>query len=252
MKLHLIKGDSFKILQKLEGESIDLILTDPPYTASKSRHLFWKEKSYKKINIDWDKIDDIDSFNKEWILKLEPLLKDGGVVYVTCSLHNISSLLKIFENTKLRLRNIITWFKPNAMPTQRAYLGYFAYSCEYILFYSRGKINTWNYKWMKKLNNEKQQRDLLTFNVLTEEKWGHPTQKPELLWKYLIQTCTKENDIILDIFLGSGTTMKCARDLNRNCIGIEINPSYIERIKKRLNWESSLDNSIEWIYEEVE
>jgi DNA modification methylase len=79
-----------------------------------------------------------------------------------------------------------------------------------------------------------------------KERTEHPTQKPEKLIEPFIKYWTNEGDIILDPFLGSGTTMKVARDLNRNCIGIEIDEKYIEMTKKRLNWEVSLDVGFEF------
>jgi len=74
----------------------------------------------------------------------------------------------------------------------------------------------------------------------------HPTQKPESIIKWIMEYLSKKGDTVLDPFLGSGTTMKVAKDLERNCIGIEINEEYINMTKKRLNWGHSLPDFIEW------
>lgn len=228
--------DCFTYLSKLLDAQVDMFFCDPPYNASKSKPLIWKEKSYKKINEEWDKIDDLDGFNHQWIEAIIPKMKEGGVIFITCSFHNINSLLNVLNNTELKFRNIITWFKPNAMPMQSANHGYFAYSCEYILFYSKGKINhRWNYEWIKKENGGIQKRDLFNFKVCQDKKSGHPSQKPLSLLKYLIQTCTKEKEVVGDIFMGSGTTALASKQLNRNFIGCDINKEYVEMAQKRLN-----------------
>ncbi len=100
--------------------------------------------------------------------------------------------------------------------------------CEYINYFSKGRVKTFNYDLAKKLNNNKQQRDLLIFKVCQDKKTGHPSQKPLALMKYLIEIHSKENDIVLDPFLGSGTTGIACKLLNRKFIGIEMNKEYLE------------------------
>ena len=236
----IYQEDCVQGLSQLQDNSVDLFVCDPPYNASKSKPMEWKEKSYKKIDADWDKIDDLDGFNERWIKAVEPKLKEGGAIYVTCSFHNISSLMNAFAKTGLTFRNIVTWFKPDAMPMQVANQGFFAYSCEYVLFYSKGSISKrWNYRWM--CNRQfplkatgSQQRDLLVMNVSGDEKTGHPSQKPEKLIKYLIQTCTQENDLVVDCFMGSGTTAVSCLKLGRLFVGFELNPEYVQQANERI------------------
>lgn len=83
------------------------------------------------------------------------------------------------------------------------------------------------------------------------DKQYHFLQKPYELIATLIKNSSNKGDTVLDCFLGSGTTMKAALDLKRNCIGIEINPKYINIIKQRLNWGISLNPGIEWEYFET-
>ena len=64
---------------------------------------------------------------------------------------------------------------------------------------------------------------------------NHPTQKPEALFERIILVSSNENDLILDPFAGSGTSLRVCQQINRKCIGIEINPDYVEMIQKRLS-----------------
>ena len=221
--------DCLSFLNNMSNDYVDMFFCDPPYNASKTKPLIWKEKSYTKINAEWDKIEDLDGFNNNWIKSIIPKMKEGGILFITCSFHNLNSLLNVLNQSELKFRNIITWFKPNAIPMQSANQGYFAYSCEYVLFYSKGKINhRWNYKWIKQENNGIQKRDLFDFKVCQDKKTGHPSQKPLSLLRYLIQTCTKEGDLVGDIFSGSGTTALASKQLNRKFIGCDNNKEYVE------------------------
>ncbi|MCM8803595.1 MAG: site-specific DNA-methyltransferase, partial [Candidatus Omnitrophica bacterium] len=74
----------------------------------------------------------------------------------------------------------------------------------------------------------------------------HPTQKPLKVMENIVAKASEPNMLVLDPFLGSGTAMVACKNLKRSCIGVEINSKYIEIIKKRLNWGSSLSNKIEW------
>jgi len=82
----------------------------------------------------------------------------------------------------------------------------------------------------------------------SKEKTKVNNQLPSKLVKRIIQSISTKNDVIFDPFLGSGTTMKACLELNRNCVGIEINKDYIDITKKRLNWGSSLNPEIEFNY----
>jgi len=150
----------------------------------------------------------------------------------------------------LKLNNILTWYKTNAMPniTKRT----FTHSTEYVCWFVKGKNWIFNYEKIKKFNPNKtkngefkQMRDFLDFIELPivqgkerlKKKNGralHPTQKPEELLELIIIASSKRNDIILDPFFGSGTTGIIAKKLGRNWIGIENNENYIKAAKNRL------------------
>lgn len=254
-KLTLICGDALRILPKLEDESVDLILTDPPYNCGKKKFGI-KEKSYKRISEDWD------TYTKEEYKELMiaifqeyyRTMKKGASLLITGMFHNaFDTHIWLRDELNFTFRNFITWFKSDAMPIQFAkQIGCYAYSCEYINYFIKGKrTKTFNYDLAKSLNHERQQRDLLNLKVYSDIKSkieNHPAQKPSDLWNYLIKIHSRENDLILDSFIGSGTTLKSCLELNRTCIGIEKEKKYIDMTKKRLNWGSSLNPEIEFEY----
>jgi len=86
-------------------------------------------------------------------------------------------------------------------------------------------------------NGKRNPKTVLEYPIVQngKEYFGHPTQKPKALIKYLIQSCSNENDIILDPFMGSGTTAKACEELNRRWLGAELEGEYISMINKRLS-----------------
>ena len=233
----LYNGDCLEVMKQLPNESIDLVLTDPPYNCGKKKFEI-KEKSYKRISQEWDTYSKKDY--KELMIKVfiecKRLLKDGGSILVTGMFQNAFDV-NIWKRDELefKFRNFVTWFKHNAMPIKFAkQIGCYAYSCEYINYFSKGKVRTFNYDEAKQLNDNKQQRDVLIFKVCQDIKTGHPSQKSIALWEYLVKIHSNENDLILDPFIGSGTTAVACKNLNRKCIGIEKSQLYLEMAKKRL------------------
>lgn len=235
--IQLYLGDCLEVMKQLPDNSIDLVLTDPPYNCGKKKFEI-KEKSYKRICQEWD------SYTKEDYKELminvfkesKRVLKEGGSILVTGMFQNAFDInIWLRDELEFKFRNFVTWFKPNAMPIKFAkQIGCYAYSCEYINYFSKGKVKTFNYDLAKELNDNKQQRDVLTFKVCQDVKSGHPSQKPLSLWEYLIKIHSNENDTILDPFIGSGTTALVCKRLNRKCIGIEKSKLYLEMAKKRL------------------
>lgn len=254
MKLNTIhKGDCRIILNKeIPEESVDLIFADPPYNLS-GNGLKWEGNKtggdWFMVNEKWDQMTDDEylKFTKEWIEACKRVLKPTGSIYISCTYHNIGELIMVLKALGFTPRNIITWHKNNAMPsmTRRT----FTHSCEYVLFFSKGKKWIFNYNDIKKINperakdgSEKQMRDLWIMPVVqgkerVRDKTGrsaHPTQKPENLLERVILASSNKGDIVLDPFLGSGTTAVVAKCLGRKWIGIETEDKYIRVAEKRL------------------
>tara|TARA_X000001036_G_C20674482_1_gene803665 strand:- start:829 stop:1632 length:804 start_codon:yes stop_codon:yes gene_type:complete len=239
----------------IDKESIDLIFADPPYNMSKKKIDLKNNTTggaYYKVNEEWDKYSDDEYiiFTKEWIQECYYSLKEGGSLYVSCTHHNIGEVLMIAKKAGFDVKNILTWYKTNAMPniTKRV----FTHSTEFVCWFVKGKKWTFNYDLVKKINpnktkegNDKQMRDFFDFIELPivqgkerlknkNNKALHPTQKPEKLLEVIIQASSNKGDIILDPFMGSGTTAVVAERLGRNFIGIEKDESYCDAANNRI------------------
>lgn len=254
MKVNYIyAGDCLKILSKeIELNSIDLIYADPPYNLSGKKLNLPKNKTggaFYKVNEKWDvwESNDYLKFTTDWINACWDILKEGGSTYISCSYHNIGEVILAAKSKGFKLNNIITWYKTNAMPsiTKRT----FTHSTEFVCWFVKGKNWTFNYNELKKINPQrtksgdlKQMRDFIEIPIVQggERLKGlggralHPTQKPERLLEIIIEASSKEGDIVLDPFFGSGTTGVVAKRLRRNWIGIEVDRSYNIAAKKRI------------------
>jgi site-specific DNA-methyltransferase (adenine-specific) len=258
MKTDIIyQGDCIEILSKeIDENSINLIFADPPYNLSGSSLNLINNKTggaYYKVNEKWDTYNYVDyvNFTEKWLEKCYNVLKDNGSLYISCTQHNIGEILIEAKKINLKLNNILTWYKTNAMPniTKRT----FTHSTEFVCWFVKGKNWVFNYDVVKSINpnktkegNNKQMRDFLDFielpivqgNERIKGKNGralHPTQKPQKLLELIILASSNKGNIVLDPFFGTGTTGKVARDLNRKWIGIELNEEYFNIAKKRMN-----------------
>lgn len=236
----LIKSDIFKAIKKIDDKCIDMIFADPPYFLSGNGITC---KSGKMVSVnkgEWDKklsIKEKHKFNKKWIHECYRVLKDNGTIWISGTLHNIYSIGMALEEEGFKIINNITWQKTNPPPNLACKA--FTHSTETILWAKKDIKNikyTFNYALMKKLNNNKQMKDVWTTSLTkkSEKKCGkHPTQKPLEILDRIILSSTNENDIILDPFCGSSTTGISAVKLNRNYIGIDNSKEYIVLSIKR-------------------
>jgi len=257
MKINQIyKGDCVEVMSNFPKESIDLIFSDPPYNLS-GKGIKCKGSTtggdWSMVNEDWDKMTDRDYFvfTKNWIKESKRVLKSNGSIYISCSYHNIGEVITALKEFEFKINNIITWYKTNAMPnvTRRA----FTHSTEFVVWAVKGKGWKFNYENMKEINPEKkkdgtdkQMRDmwgiwelpLVQGKERLKEKESnkslHPTQKPEELLRRIIIASSDEGDLVLDPFLGSGTTAFVAKKLKRNWIGIEKETKYVKASQERL------------------
>jgi site-specific DNA-methyltransferase (adenine-specific) len=252
----IIKGDCIEVMNnKIIAESIDLIFADPPYNLSGSKLDLKNNKTggaYYKVDEEWDTFTKTDyaKFTFAWIEECKKVLKSNGSLYISCTQHNIGELTIAAKELGFELKNILTWYKVNAMPniTKRT----FTHSTEFVLWFVKGKNWIFNYDEVKKFNphktltgDDKQMRDFLDFIELPivqgkERLRGedgralHPTQKPVKLLELIILASSNEGDLVLDPFFGSGTTGYVAQRLKRDWIGIELSEKYIEAAQNRL------------------
>jgi len=237
-KIHL--GDCLELLKEIPSESIDLLITDPPYNISKlndnrdrsklNSPIRRRESPLKYDFGEWDNKtrEEFMEFTKSWLIECCRVLKNGGTIISFFNKEDISFLGWTAKDFGIRTRTILSWHKTNPVPSFRK-VNYLS-ACEFLWIGSKGdKAWTFNFKQQKEMHNFFQ-----TANKSSYGETSHPTEKPLSLIKHLIEIHSKENDLVLDCFIGSGTTSSACKELKRNFIGIEKNPEYIDMANKRL------------------
>ena len=231
-KCKLYNENCMVALKKIRSNSVDLIFADPPYNLSDKKFLTVKSGTVAKCDKgEWDKIDNIEAFNIEWITQCRRVLKDNGTIWISGTLHNHPSIGQCLKKLKFWIINDIIWFKRNAPPLLSR--NRLVPSTELIWLASKNKKYYFNYEHAKKFNSGKQLRNMWEINSqrhVTE----HPTEKPEILLERILEIGTEKKSIVLDPFMGSGTTGVVAKRYERNFIGIEINKRYFKIAKKRI------------------
>jgi len=230
----VILGDCLEKLKEIPDKSVDLVFADPPYNMSKKKGLGWKYSKHITMQEEWDMFskDEFFQFNQQWIRECIRILKHGGSLWVSGSFHNIYQIGFILQHyTDMKINNSVVWFKPNAPPQLQP--NRLAPSTELIWLASKSKKYCFNYDIAKQINNGKQMRNLWEIPA-TRHLTEHPTEKPERLLERIILLGSKEGDLILDPFMGSGTTGVISKRLGRRFIGIEIDPNYFQIATKRI------------------
>ena len=221
-KHKLIIEDCTKVenIQKLCGDQkVDLYLTDPPYNVS------YEGKTKDKLTIQNDKQadDDFILFLSKAFLSADNFLKMGGSFYIWHSdSEGLNFRLACLE-AKWKLRQTLIWSK-NSMVMGRQDYQWQHEPCLY--GWKEGSSHNWY--------SDRKQTTIINHDRPTQSKL-HPTMKPVSLLEYLIKNSSKQEDIILDSFLGSGSTLIACEKLSRICYGAELDPRYADVIIKR--WE---------------
>ncbi len=241
----IILGDSLKILQKLPEKSVDMIFADPPYNLQLNNELYRPNQTKVDGVFDnWDKFSsfaEYDEFTRQWLKECRRVLKDNGTIWVIGSYHNIYRVGTIMQDLGFWFLNDIVWIKTNPMPNFKGTR--FNNAHETLIWAAKSKDSkyTFHYKAMKAYNDDLQMRSDWYIPICSGKerlkingKKLHSTQKPqELLFRIILAT-TNPSDIILDPFMGSGTTGAVAKLLGRNFIGIEKDPVYVREATKRI------------------
>jgi len=251
--------DSLKKLKEIPDNSVDLIFADPPYNLQLKNEL-WRPNQTKVDAVDdeWDKYESFEAYDKfceKWLKECQRILKETGTIWVIGTYHNIFRIGKIMQDLGFWILNDITWVKTNPMPNFRGVR--FTNATETLIWAKKNeqaKGYTFNYQLMKKFNNGKQMRSDWYIPICNgkerikdkEGKKVHSTQKPEKLLKYVILSSSKEGDIVLDPFAGTGTTGAVAKKYGRKWILIEMDKNYCKVIEDRLN---SIKDREKWLEE---
>lgn len=257
----LYRGDCLEVLESFDDQTFDLIFADPPYFLSNGGFTCKGGKRAPVAKGAWDRsrgVEDDHQFTLDWLAACKRVLKPSGTIWVSGTQHVIFSVGFAMQKLGYKLLNTVTWYKPNASPNLSC--RYFTHSTELLVWASpqkKGKLlHTFNYARMKSENGGKQMRDVWSLPRAGEEElapdgcgrvWsqltprkgekafgGHPTQKPLALLERVIASSSHEDAVVLDPFNGSGTTGVAAVSLGRRYVGVDLDPSYLELTRKRL------------------
>lgn len=226
-------GDALDLFKTIKSNSVDLIVADPPYNLG---------KDYGN-NHDLIGFDDYIKFSKAWLTEAKRVLKPSGTIYVFMGVRFISYLYDILDRElEMYFNSWITWHYTQGMGKT---LGFSPRHDDILMFNASQKF-VFNLdsvrvpqKFYRERNNMRGANpgDVWEFSHVhycNANRQKHPTQKPEGLIERMVLASSDENGLVLDPFSGSGTTLRVCQQLNRNAIGFEINPDYVEMTKQRL------------------
>lgn len=214
-------GDCNSLLPELQPETIDLILTDPPYgVAYQSAHRTRTPRFDEIAGDYWNQ-----EFNRKWIESSSRLLVRNGALVLFASDHHLGHFRDLLALSGLNVKRSLVWRK-NAW-TSGDLDADFGHQTEFIVHAHNGR---------RKLQPPRES-NVLAFDRVPPNNLVHPTEKPELLIMYLLRKFDGRS--ILDPFMGSGTTLLAARRLQRRAIGIELEERYCEIAARRLESQSA-------------
>ena len=209
-------GNCIPLLKEGKDNSVDFMITDPPYGINYvSNHYSHQDNPHKEIKNDLS----IDiKFNKKWIAETSRVLKPDSAVMIFTRWDVWNEWVDLIS-PYWNIKNMIVWAKNNWSAGDLK--GNVGNQHELIIFAARGKFKIYG----------KRHTNVWHFDRVPPKK--HPTEKPLGLIKRGIELCTKKNDLVLDPFLGSGTTLEACYQTDRNCIGFEIESKYEQYYKDR-------------------
>ena len=251
----IFHGDCGKIIETLEPNSFQTIIADPPYFQVLLKETWDNQWQTEEDYLDW---------TEDWIKKCARVLKNDGLFFIFGQLGKREHLwlhLCSMATRKMQFHDMLIWDR--AVGYNERYDS-FTPCYEMILvlrkskdakpYFDKDAVRTsYDDDTIKQYLKDKRYKDLdarkthlekgkYATNILrvpslkgsSKEKVGHPSQKPIKLIEMLVQSATREGDLVLDPFLGSGTTAVVCQNLNRNFAGIEIEQKYIEIVESRL------------------
>lgn len=242
----IVQGSCIEVLKTMPAKSVNLIFADPPYNLQLQNELLRPNQTVVAgVDDEWDQFADFstyDRFTEQWLAECRRVLKDDGTIWVIGSYHNIFRVGRIMMDLGYWILNDVIWHKTNPMPNFRGTR--FQNATETMIWAKKSsdqKKYTFNYQAMKNFNDDKQMQNVWHIPLCTGQerikvngKKAHSTQKPESLLYRVILASSNPGDVVLDPFFGSGTTGAVARKLQRNYIGIEISPAYVEIARERI------------------
>ena len=224
----IVNDDCRNRLCKLHDNSIDLILTDPPYNIAKYSTGNIALPGREALNNDIASWDMVDIDPREFIDEFKRILKPDGNIFIFTSYNLIGKWHEVFDK-EFDTFQFFIWHKTN--PAPKIFKNGFLNSCEMIIcMWNKG--HKWNFSNQNEMHNFFESPICMRPERLSEPK--HPAQKPVKLLKHIIKIASNPGDIVFDPFMGVGSTGVAAIELGRKFIGCEIEKNYFDASKKRL------------------
>ena len=224
----ILRADSRDIIKRIPDNSIDFILTDPPYNLGQHSTGNIPLPGRTAMNNDVAEWDMIDFVPEEWAEDFIRILKPTGNLFIFTSYNQLGRWYNCLDH-RFDTSNFMIWHKTN--PAPKIFKAGFLNSCE-MIFTCWNKKHTWNFISQAEMHNFIESSICMRPERLNNPK--HPAQKPVVILKKMIEIASNEGDIIFDPFMGVGSTGVAALELNRRFIGIELDESYFEAAKKRI------------------
>ncbi len=233
-EIEIIQGDALDLLSQMPDESVDLIIADPPYNLGKDFGACSDLKEFSEYI----------KFSEEWLAHAHRILKMPGTLFVFMGVRFVSYFFDILDRKlEMVFNSWISWHYTQGMGKK---IG-FSPRHDDILMFNKSNKFFFNLdpirvpqKYYRARNNMRGANpgDVWQFSHVHychPNRKNHPTQKPEGLIERMVLASSRPGDSILDPFSGSGTTLRVCQQLDRNCVGFELNPQYVEMIGERLD-----------------
>ena len=223
--IDLRHGDCLELMKDISVGSVDAIITDPPYNISRDNNFHTMGRAGIDFG-EWDK-----DFNlTSWITVAEPLLKKGGNIVIFNDWKNMSYIVEELERNGFVIKDLIRWKKTNAMPRNRDRRFITDYE---VAVWAVKKGGKWTFN---RLSDTYEIPEITGGLTPKSEKYngGHKTQKPVYVMEWLLKRLTEVDDIILDPFMGSGSTGVACLNTNRRFIGMELDENYFNIAEERI------------------
>ena len=232
--IQIFQGDCLQILPAMPEECVDVIFADPPYFLSNGGITCHAGRMVSVNKGAWDKskgAEENHEFNRAWLAACQRVLKPNGTIWVSGTAHVIHSVGFAMQQLGFKLLNDISWVKPNPPPNLSC--RYFTHATETIIWAAKNlkSRHTFDYQSMKAINHGKQMKSVWEIKPpeTWEKKFGkHPAQKPIALLERILLASSAKGDLVLDPFMGGGTTLIAALRLGRLAISFELENSSID------------------------
>lgn len=221
-------GDSREWLKRIPDNYVDLILADPPYNISKYSTGNIPLPGRSAINNDLAQWDKVEFRPAEWADEFVRIIKPNGNIFVFTSYNQIGKWHECMDG-RFTTTQFMVWHKTN--PAPKIFKNGFLNSCE-LIFCMWNKGHKWNFSNQTDMHNHIEGPICMRPERLSNPK--HPAQKPLYILKKIIGVATDENDIVLDPFMGVGSTGVAALSMLRRFIGFELEETYYEAAYNRI------------------